>query len=339
MVHTVTLLPGDYVGPEVSESVRRVVAAVGVRIDWDVQACGSQTWDSEKSILPARAFESIRKNRVALMHPMITPSAPGVSDASTQLRRTLGLYCNIRTMRNLWDMPCRHPGLDIVILREATEDVYAGIEHEVIPGVVETLKVTTHTACERISRAAFQYARAHGRKKVTTVHKANIMKLADGLFLEVSRTVAREFPDIIHQDIIVDNCAMQLVSRPGQFDVLLLGNLFGDIISDLCAGLLGGIAMVPSVSMNDEGIAVFEAPHGHAPELVGKDLANPLPLLHSTIHLLRHLKEQDAADRIVTAVSSTLHAGTKTRDLGGTASCSGFTAALLEHLKQGAPQS
>lgn len=333
MVHTVTLLPGDYVGPEVSDAVRRIISAAGVRVDWDVQVCGSQTWESEQALIPPRVFDSIRRNKVVLKHPMITPAAPGVPDATTQLRRSLGLYCNIRAMINLWGIPCRQPALDIVIIREATEDVYAGIEHEVIPGVVETLKVTTEKASERIARAAFSYARANGRKKVTTVHKANIMKLADGLFLEVSRQVARDFPEIIHQDIIVDNCAMQLVSRPWQFDVLLLGNLFGDIISDLCAGLLGGIAMVPSVSLNDEGIALFEAPHGHATELVGKDLANPLPLLHSAIHMLRHLGEQSAAARIVAAVRQVLSQDIKTKDMGGSVTESVFTAAIVAQLK------
>lgn len=334
MVHTVTLIPGDWIGPEVSEAVRRIIAAAGVQIDWDVQNAGLKTWESEKVLVPERVFESIRRNRIALKNPIATPIGADINNPTAFMRQKLDLYCNIRPMRNLWGLECKYPDLDIVLIREATEDVYAGREHEVVPGVVETLKVTTARACERISRAAFEYARLRGRKKVTTVHKANIMKQADGLFLEVSRRVAQQYPDIQHNDIIVDNCAMQLVARPQQFDVLLLGNLFGDILSDLCAGLLGGISMVPSINVNEEqGIRVYESPHGNAPQLVGKDLANPLPLLYPAIHMLRYLKEEEAAVRIVEAVKTTMTSGIRTRDLGGQAMSSEFVSAVVRALK------
>lgn len=334
VVHTVTLIPGDHIGPEAAEAVRRIIGAAGVQIDWDVQSCGLKTWVSEKSLVPDRVLESIRRNRIALKNPIATPPGADINNPTAYLRKQLDLYSNIRPMRNIWGLDCKYPDLDIVIIREALEDVYAGIEHEVVPGVVETLKVTTARGCERISRAAFEYARLRGRKKVTTVHKANIMKQADGLFLEVSRRIAKEYPEIQHNDIIVDNCAMQLVARPAQFDVLLLGNLFGDIISDLCAGLLGGISMVPSINVNEEhGIRVYEAAHGSAPELVGKDRANPLPLLYPAIHMLRYLGEEPAAIRIVDAVKQVMEKGVRIDDMGGVASSSEFVNAVVAGLK------
>lgn len=333
MVHTVTLIPGDWIGPEMSEAVRRILAAAGVQIDWDVQVCGLQTWNSEKKLVPNRVLDSIRQNKIALKCPIGTPPGADINNPTAYIRQSLDLYCNIRPLRNAFALDCKYPDLDIVVVREATEDVYAGIEHEVVPGVVETLKVTTERACERISRAAFEYARLRNRKKVTTVHKANIMKLADGLFLEVSRRVAQQYPDIVHNDIIVDNCAMQLVARPQQFDVLLLGNLFGDIISDLCAGLLGGISMVPSINVHESGIRLYESPHGNAPQLVGKDLANPLPLLHPALHMLRYLGEDEAAARITEATQKTLKSGVRTRDMGGTASSSEVVNTILANLR------
>lgn len=333
MVHTVTLIPGDGIGPEMSESVRRIIAAAGVQIDWDIQACGLKTWESDRTLMPDRVVQSIRRNKIALKCPIGTPVGADIANPTAHLRKVLDLYCNIRPMRNIWGIKCKYPDLDVVIIREATEDVYAGIEHEVIPGVVETLKVTTARACDRISRAAFEYARQRGRKKVTTVHKANIMKLADGLFLEVSRKVAAEYPEIQHNDLIVDNCAMQMVSKPQQFDVLLLGNLFGDIMSDLCAGLIGGISLVPSINVGEDGIRIYESPHGNAPELVGRDLANPLPLLTPALHMLRYLGEQDAFDRIIAATRQVLEQGVMTEDLGGTASSSQFVRAVVDALR------
>jgi isocitrate dehydrogenase (NAD+) len=333
MVHTVTLIPGDWIGPEVSEAVRRIIAAAGVQIDWDIQVCGLKTFESEKTLVPDRVIDSIRRNKVALKAPIGTPSGADIANPTAYLRKVLDLYCNIRPMRNIWGLKCKYPDLDVVIIREALEDVYAGIEHEVIPGVVETLKVTTARGCERIARSAFEYARQRGRKKVTTVHKANIMKMADGMFLEVSRRVAAEYPEIVHNDLIVDNCAMQMVAKPQQFDVLLLGNLFGDIMSDLCAGLIGGISLVPSINVGEDGIRIYESPHGNAPQLVGRDLANPLPLLTPALHMLRFLGEQEAFDRIVTATRSTLESGILTQDLGGSATTSQLVRAVVDRLR------
>ncbi len=333
MAYKVTLIPGDWAGPVVADAVCRIIDAAGVDIEWDEQVCGTATWESEGVQVPDRVLESIRKNRVALKGRIATPAGADIANSNAILRRKLELYCNIRPLRNAYGLPCRRPELDIVLVRESMEDVYAGNEHEVIPNVVETLKVTTEKGCERIARKAFEYARTHGRKKVTTVHKANIMKIADGLFLEVSRRVARAYPDIEHTDIIVDNCTMQLVSHPEQFDVLLLTNLYGDIVSDIGTGLVGGISTALSILLNDEGIRVYESTHGQASEEMGETAANPLPLLTPAVTMLRELGESEAADRIDRAVRETIHDQDGIPDLDGLATGRQFEQRIIERLR------
>ena len=332
MSQVVTLIPGDWVGGEVAAVVRRLLAAAGADIDWEVVECGERTYRTRGESLPDEALESIRRNKVCLKGRLFVPPEPNKLPPTIRLRQGLDLFASIRPIRNVWELPARHPTLDLLLVRESTEDVYAGREHMVVPGVVETLKVTTTRGSERIALTAFTLARQLGRKKVTTVHKANIMKMADGLWLETSRRVAQNFPDIEHNDIIVDNLAMQLVSRPQKFDVLLLGNLFGDIIADLCTGLVGGICQVPSIARGEGDIVVYEAPHGRAPELVGKDLANPLILLTPALSLLRDMGKEDVATRLMNATLATLRAGIKTPDLGGTAHLSEFESAILSRL-------
>lgn len=333
MSHNVTLIQGDWVGPEVAAVVQRLLATAGADINWDVQSCGIKALENQGESLPDEAIESIKRNKYCLKGRLHGSPDPDAKSPTVRLRQQLDLFYNFRPVRNVWNLPARYPKLDLLIVREGTEDVYAGREHTIIPGVVEALKVVTERGSERIAHEAFKLAKAQGRKKVTTVHKANIMKLADGLFLRTAQRVGKEYPEIEHNSIIVDNLSMQLVSRPYQFDVLLMGNLFGDIISDLCTGLIGGIAQVPSVSRGSSGVAIFEALHGQAPELVGKDLANPLPFLTPAILLLRELGMTDEANRVEAATLAALAAGIKTRDLGGDASLSEFEQAILKRMK------
>ncbi len=333
MAHKVTLIPGDWAGPVVADSVCRIIDAAGVDVEWDEQVCGTATWEGEGEQVPARVLEAIRRTGVALKGRIATPVGADIANSNAILRRRLELYCNIRPLRNAYGLPCRRPDLDIVLVRESMEDVYAGNEHEVIPNVVETLKVTTAKGCERIAHKAFEYARAHGRRKVTTVHKANIMKLADGLFLDVARRVARGYPDIEHTDIIVDNCTMQLVSHPQQFDVLLLTNLYGDIVSDIGTGLVGGISTALSILLNDDGIRVYESTHGQASDEMGEDAANPLPLLTPAIAMLHDLGEGDAAGRIVQAVRDALADRGGTPGVGGQATGQQFEQGIIARLR------
>ncbi len=333
MAHKVTLIPGDWAGPVVADSVCRIIDAAGVDIEWDEQVCGTTTWESEGEQVPERVFDSIRRTRIALKGRIATPVGGDIANSNALLRQRLELYCNIRPLYNAYGLPCRRPDLDIVLVRESMEDVYAGNEHEVIPNVVETLKVTTEKGCERIARKAFEYARANGRTKVTTVHKANIMKLADGLFLETARKVARAYPDIEHTDIIVDNCTMQLVSNPIQFDVLLLTNLYGDIISDIGTGLVGGISTALSILLNDEGIRIYESTHGQASDEMGEDAANPLPLLTPALAMLHDLGEDKAAHRIVTAVREALADQGGTPGVGGISTGGEFEQRIIARLR------
>lgn len=267
------------------------------------------------------------------MGRLFAPPEPHIRPPTIQVRQELDLFFNIRPVKNVWNLPARYPDLDLLLVRECTEGVYSGREHVVVPGVVETLKVVTQVKSERIARSAFELAKSQGRKLLTTVHKANIMKQADGLFLNTSKEVAVDFPEIEHKSIIVDNLSMQLVAKPAQFDVLLMGNLFGDIISDLCTGLIGGIAQVPSISRGSDGTVVFEALHGQAPDLVGKNLANPLPMMTPALELLKDCGLTEEAERIHKATLDAMAAGIKTRDLGGTATLSEFELAILERLR------
>ena len=332
MTHTITLIPGDGIGPEVTEAVVRILQASGVAIDWEPQLAGVQAFERTGQALPVDLIDSIRRNKVALKGPVTTPIAEGFTSVNVGLRKALDLFANLRPVWNLPGVGGRFEGVDLVIVRENTEDLYAGLEHEVVPGVVESLKIITERASTRIAQFAFAHARRHGRKKVTAIHKANIMKLSDGLFIDSCRRVAREYRDITYEERIVDAACMQLVLAPSQFDVLLLPNLYGDIVSDLCAGLVGGLGVVGAANLGTD-IAVFEAVHGSAPDIAGKHVANPTALLLSAILMLRHINEGAAADRIMAALGTVLTEGTvRTRDLGGTASTLEFADALARLL-------
>ncbi len=332
MTHTITLIAGDGIGPEVTEAVLRVLHAAGLSVDWDRQVAGVVAVERTGSALPAELIESVRRNKVALKGPVTTPIATGFTSVTVGLRKALDLYANLRPVWNVPGAPARFDGVDLVIVRENTEDLYAGLEHEVVPGVVESLKIITERASTRIARFAFDHAQRHGRRKVTAIHKANIMKLGDGLFLESVRAVARQFPAIAYDEKIVDAACMHLVMNPGQFDVLVMPNLYGDIVSDLCAGLVGGLGVVGAANLGAE-IGVFEAVHGSAPDIAGQNLANPTALLLSAVLMLRHIDEGPSADRIMTALAGVLTAGkVRTRDLGGTASTFEFADAICRAL-------
>jgi isocitrate dehydrogenase (NAD+) len=329
MKHTITLIPGDGIGPEVTSAVVRIIEAAGVEVAWETHYAGAQALEKFGTTLPDDLLESIKRNRVALKGPITTPVGKGFTSVNVGLRKALDLYANLRPVRALPNVPSRYPELDLVVVRENTEDLYSGIEHVVVPGVVESIKIITAKASTRVAKFAFEYARREGRKKVTAVHKANIMKLSDGLFLECFRTVSNDFPEIEADDKIVDNACMQLVMRPEQFDVMLLENLYGDIVSDLCAGLIGGLGLVPGANIGEQG-AVFEAVHGSAPDIAGQGVANPTALLQSGILMLRHLNERDAAERIEQAMLKVFREGkVRTRDIGGTAKTMEFAEAIM----------
>jgi isocitrate dehydrogenase (NAD+) len=330
--HTITLIPGDGIGPEVTAAVVRIIEAAGVEVAWETHFAGAQALEKFGETLPQDLLDSILRNKVALKGPITTPVGKGFTSVNVGLRKTLDLYANLRPVRALPNVPCRYPELDLVVVRENTEDLYSGIEHVVVPGVVESIKIITAKASTRIAEFAFKYATDESRKKVTAVHKANIMKLSDGLFLDCFRTVAEKFPQIEADDKIVDNACMQLVMRPEQFDIMLLENLYGDIVSDLCAGLVGGLGLVPGANIGEKG-AVFEAVHGSAPDIAGQGIANPTALLQSGILMLRYIEEREAADRIEKSMLKVFADGQiRTRDIGGTASTMTFTEAIIAGL-------
>jgi len=330
--HDITLIPGDGIGPEVTEAVVRILEAAGLQADWDRQIAGVAALERHGETLPQVLLDSITRTKVALKGPVTTPVGGGFTSVNVGLRKALALFANLRPVWNIAGVPSRYSGVDLVIVRENTEDLYAGLEHEVVPGVVESLKIITADASTRIARFAFEYARRHGRRRVTAVHKANIMKLGDGLFLRSVREVAAQYPDITADDRIVDNACMQLVVNPTQFDVLLLPNLYGDIVSDLCAGLVGGLGVVPGANLGTE-IGVFEAVHGSAPDIAGRGVANPTALLLSALLMLRHIGEDAIADRISQALGAVLGGDQiRTRDLGGTASTAEFANAICRRL-------
>jgi isocitrate dehydrogenase (NAD+) len=336
MTHTITLIPGDGIGPEVTEAVLRILGASGVKIDWDRQEAGVTAFERYKTALPVELLDSVRRTRVALKGPVTTPIGEGFTSVNVGLRKALDLYANLRPVWSMSGVPSRFSGIDLVIVRENTEDLYSGLEHEVVPGVVESLKIISEKASRRIAEFAFRHARANGRKKVTAVHKANIMKLGDGLFLRSVRDVARQNGDIAYDERIVDAACMQLVMKPETFDVLVLPNLYGDIVSDLCAGLVGGLGVVPGANLGHEA-AVFEAVHGSAPDIAGKNLANPTALLLSALMMFEHLGETTAAQSIRRALERVLATGAvRTRDLGGTATTAEFTTAVCAALEAGA---
>lgn len=334
MKHTITLIPGDGIGPEIVSATVRVLEASGVDIEWETHILGAQALEKYGTTLPEETIESVRRNKVALKGPMMTPIGKGFTSVNVGLRKALDLYANVRPIKALPNVECRYPELDLVIIRENTEDLYAGLEHVVVPGVVESIKIITEKASTRIAEYAFDFTTKNKRSKVTAMHKANIMKLSDGLFLECFYNVSKKYPEIPADDKIIDNACMQLVMRPEQFDVMVLENLYGDIVSDLCAGLIGGLGLAPGANIGEQG-AVFEAVHGSAPDIAGQGIANPTAILMSGVLMLRHLGEMDAADRVDKALMEVFAEGqVRTRDLGGTAKTSEFATAIVEKLKK-----
>jgi len=330
--HRVTLIPGEGIGPEVAAATRRILEATGVQIDWEEIAGRSDSSSNQEKTVNQAAVESVRRNGVALKGPMATAVAGGAPSVNVALRKTLDLYANLRPVKNMPGVKSHFQGVDLTLVRENTEDLYSGLEHEVVPGVVESLKIITERASTRIAKFAFEYAKHHGRKKIHAIHKANIMKLSDGLFLRSVRAVAAQFPQIEYKELIVDNACMQMVMDPQQFDMLLLPNLYGDVMSDLAAGLVGGLGVVPSANIGDE-CAMFEAVHGTAPDIAGKGFANPTALLMSSILMLDHLGERTAAERIQNALEKVYReAKHTTRDVAGTAGTEEFADAVIAAL-------
>lgn len=334
MKHTITLIPGDGIGPEVSRAVQQIIAAANVEIDWEEMPARADVEQSGTDYLHSGMLDSIRRNKVALKGPLETGVIGGIRSINVGLRQELDLYSNLRPVRNIEGVKSLRSDVDVVLVRENTEDLYAGIEHIVVPGVVESLKIITEKASTRIAQFAFEYARTHARKKIHAIHKANIMKLSDGLFLASVRKVASKYPNIEYRELIVDNACMQIVMNPTQFDILLLTNLYGDIMSDLAVGLVGGLGVVPSGNMGD-GIAVFEAVHGTAPDIAGKGIANPTALLLSAIMMLGHIGESETAKRVDGALRKVYREGkTVTRDVGGKATTAEFTRAIIAALEK-----
>ncbi len=330
--HKVTLIPGEGIGPEVAAATRRILEATGVQFDWEEIAGRSDSTSNQEKTVNQAAVESARRNRVALKGPMATAIAGGAPSVNVALRKTLDLFANLRPVKNMPGVKSHFDNVDLILVRENTEDLYSGLEHEVVPGVVESLKIITERASTRIAKFAFAYATRHGRKKIHAIHKANIMKLSDGLFLRSVRAVAAQFPAIEYKEMIVDNACMQIVMDPQQFDMLLLPNLYGDVMSDLAAGLVGGLGVVPSANIGDE-CAMFEAVHGTAPDIAGKGFANPTALLMSSALMLDHLAERTAAERIQKALERVYReAKHTTRDVGGKAGTEEFADAVIAAL-------
>ena len=333
MSYKITLIPGDGIGPEVTQAAVRVLEATGLMFEWESYAAGADAYDKYHEYIPKDLIDSIERTKVALKGPITTPVGGGFSSINVELRKRFELYANFRPIRNLPHIPTRYPDVDLIIVRENTEGLYSGIEHEVVPGVVESLKIMTEKACTRISRFAFEYARKNKRKKIHAIHKANIMKLSDGLFLKCARNVAKEYPEIEYAEHIVDNTCMQLVMNPYQYDMLLMENLYGDIISDLCAAFVGGLGMVPGANFG-ERCAIFEAVHGSAPDIAGKNTANPTAIIRCSLLMLRHLGEFNAALKIRNALEKVYRTRDKlTRDIGGKASTSEFAESIIEAMQ------
>src|SRR5450631_447541 len=330
MAHKITLIPGDGIGPEVTGAAVRVLEATGVKFEWESFQAGAEAYEKYHEYIPKELTESIERTRIGLKGPVAAPAGSEISSINVQLRKQFELYANFRPIQNLPHIPTRYPGVDLIIVRENTESLYSGIEHEVVPGVVESIKIITEKASTRIARFAFAYARKHKRKKINAIHKANIMKLSDGLFLRCCRIVAQEYPEITYGEHIVDNTCMQLVMNPYQYDMLLMENLYGDIISDLCAAFVGGLGFVPGANIGDT-CAIFEAVHGSAPDIAGKDIANPTAVIRSAQLMLLHLGENDAADQISHGLEQVYRTKDKlTRDVGGNAGTLEFADFVIE---------
>ncbi len=330
--HTLTLIPGDGIGPEVTDATLRILQAAGAAITWERHEAGADAYARTGEYIPQALYESVRRTRVALKGPVTTPIGEGFKSINVTLRKQFDLYANVRPVRNLPGVPTKYPDVDLVIVRENTEGLYVGIEAEIVPGVCTSTKVITEKGSTRIAKFAFEYAEKHGRKRVHAIHKANIMKLTDGLFLRCSRAVAEQHPGIQYAEHIVDNTCMQLVTNPYQYDVLVMENLYGDILSDLCSGFVGGLGLVPGANLGEHA-AIFEAVHGSAPDIAGQDKANPTALLQSAILMLRHIDEDATADRIHRALEQVYAEGkTLTRDVGGSAGTRAFADAVIEAL-------
>jgi len=329
-MHKVTLIPGDGIGPEVSAAAVKIVEAAGANIEWETVEAGAEVAIKNGTPVPDEVINSIIQNRIALKGPLTTPVGGGFASANVALRKRLNLYANVRPVKTLPGVNSRYDNVDLVVIRENSEDLYSGLEHIVVPGVVESLKIITETACLRIGRFAFKYAATNGLTKVTAVHKANIMKLADGLFLECIRRAHREYPEIEYEELIVDNTCMQMVMRPERFQVMVMENLYGDILSDLASGLIGGLGLTASANIGEAGVAMFEAVHGSAPDIAGRNMANPIAMTLSAAMMLAHIGEVDAAHRIRRGVEKVLAEGAfLTRDLGGKASTVEITNAII----------
>ena len=333
-MHKVTLIPGDGIGPEVVKPAIAIVKAAGAKIEWDSHLAGAEALKKHGTTIPQPLMDSFNKTKVALKGPVTTPVGEGFSSVNVELRQTFDLYANLRPIKNLPGVKARYQDVDLVVVRENTEGLYSGIEHEVVPGVMESLKIITEKASTRIAKFAFDYAKKHGRKKVVAVHKANIMKLTDGLFLDCARKMAQKYPRIGFSDIIVDNACMQLVLDPLQFDILLMENLYGDIVSDLAAGLVGGLGLVAGANLGDRH-ALFEPVHGSAPDIKGQGIANPSAMIIAAVMMLRHIGEGAAAKRIYAALETVLRRGDCiTRDLGGTATTKKFAGAIIKQIER-----
>jgi isocitrate dehydrogenase (NAD+) len=332
--HKITLIPGDGIGPEVTKPTLAIIKAAGVRVEWETYLAGAEALKKYKTTLPKQLMDSFEHNLVALKGPVTTPVGEGFPSVNVELRQSFNLYANLRPIKNLPGVPARYQGIDLIVVRENTEGLYSGIEHEVVPGVVESLKIMTEKASTRIAKFAFEYARRHGRKKIAAVHKANIMKLSDGLFLECARKVSHQHRGIGFSDVIVDNACLQLVIDPWQFDVLLMENLYGDIVSDLAAGLVGGLGVVPGANLGDTH-ALFETVHGSAPDIKGKNIANPTAMIQAAVMMLDHISEKPAAKRISAALEKVLTDGAiRTPDLGGKATTKKFAEAIIREIEK-----
>ncbi|HEY0758436.1 MAG TPA: isocitrate/isopropylmalate dehydrogenase family protein [Acidisarcina sp.] len=330
VTHAVTLIAGDGIGPEVTAAVVRILEATGVKFAWEPFAAGAEAFKQYGEYIPKELYSAIERTKLALKGPVTTPIGGGFTSINVTLRKHFELFANFRPIKNLPGLESKFPGVDLIIIRENTEGEYVGLEQEVVPGVVTSLKVITEKASTRVSKFAFDYARKQGRKKIHAIHKANIMKMSDGLFLRCSREIAKGYPEIFYGEHLIDNTCMQLVMNPYQYDTLLMENLYGDIISDLCAGLVGGLGLVPGANLGHEA-AIFEAVHGSAPDIAGKDIANPTALLQSAVLMLRHIDENAAADRIQAAIEKVyIDKKTLTRDVGGTSGTAAFGDAVIE---------
>jgi isocitrate dehydrogenase (NAD+) len=334
MKHKITLIPGDGIGPEVTQPTLAIIKAAGVNVEWETHLAGAAALKKHGTTIPKSLMDSFEKNRVALKGPVTTPVGEGFPSVNVELRKSFDLYANLRPIKNLPGVRARYQGIDLIVVRENTEGLYSGIEHEVIPGVVESLKIITERASTKIAKFAFDYARANHRKKVAAVHKANIMKLSDGLFLECARRMSTKYKSIGFSDVIVDNACLQLVIDPWKFDVLLLENLYGDIVSDLAAGLVGGLGVVPGANLGDRH-ALFETVHGSAPDIKGKNIANPAAMIQAAVMMLHHMSEKKAAGKIFGALETVLLKGEiLTRDLGGSATTKQFADAIIREIEK-----